>query len=119
MTKLDIMIMELEKKAHEPKVKMSLADRMRLNTPITKKISRDKTKEHFGTITIIDESLINPGTCVIEIKTDKARIKGNLALPIKACLPFERLRNIQMQAYVYMQGARIVDISERPLTCYK
>ena len=116
MTKLDIMIMELEKKAHEPKVKMSLADRMRLSTPITKKISRDKTKEYFGSI-LIDESLINPGTCVVEIETGKERIRGNLALPVKACTPFERLRNIQV--YMYMQGARIVDISERQLTCYR
>ena len=118
MTKLDRMIIEFEKQVErQPKVKMSLADRMKLSTPITKKISRDKTKEHFGTITMIDESLISPGTCVIEIKTDKEKIKGNLALPLKACTPFERLRNIQV--YMYMQGARIVDISEHQLTCYR
>ena len=117
MTKLDIMIMELEKKAHEPKVKMSLADRMKLSMPITRKISRDKTKEHFGTITMIDESLINPGTCIVEIETGKERIRGNLALSRKACTPFERLRNVQ--AYVYIQNSRIVDITERPLTCYR
>ena len=117
MTKLDIMIMELEKKAHEPKVKMSLADRMKLSTPITKKISRDKTKEYIGKITLIDESLINQGSCVIEIETGKERITGSLALPKKACTPFERLRNVQ--AYVYMQNSRIVDISERALTCYR
>ena len=118
MTKLDRMIMELEKKIErQPKVKISLADRMRLNTPIAKKISRDKTKEYCGTITMIDESLINQGSCVIEIETDKERIKGNLALPIKACAPFVRLRNIQI--YMYMQNSRIVDISERSLTCYR
>ena len=118
MTKLDIMIMELEKKIErQPKTKMSLADRMKLNTPIAKKISRDKTKEYCGTITMIDESLINQGSCVIEIETDKERIKGNLALPIKVCAPFVRLRNIQV--YMYMQGARIVDISEHQLTCYR
>ena len=116
MIKLDQMILALEKKASEPKAKMSLADRMRLSTPITKKISRDKTKEYFGSI-LIDESLINPGTCVVEIETGKERIKGNLALSMKACAPFVRLRNIQM--YVYMQGARVVDISERQLTCYR
>ena len=117
MSKLDIIIAELEKKAREPKAKISLADRMRLNTPITKKISRDKTKEYIGKITLIDESLINPGTCVIEIQTGKERIRGNLALPKKACTPFERLRDIQV--YMYMQNSRIVDISERPLTCYR
>ena len=117
MTKLDQMIIELEKKASEPKAKMSLADRMRLNTPITRKVSRDKTKEVYGNITLIDESLINPGSCVIEIKTDKGKVKGNLAMSQKACNPFVRLRNIQM--YVYMQGARIVDISKRQLTCYR
>ena len=117
MSKLDIIIAELEKKAHEPKVKMSLADRMKLSTPITKKVSRDKTKEYIGKITLIDESLINQGTCVIEIQAGKERIRGNLALPVKACTPFERLRNIQV--YMYMQGARIVDISERQLTCYR
>ena len=118
MTKLDQMIIELEAKIErQPKTKMSLADRMRLNTPITKKISRDKTKEVYGNITLIDESLINPGTCIVEIETDKARIRGNLAMSVKACAPFIRLRNIQV--YMYMQGARIVDISEHRLTCYR
>ena len=118
MTKLDRMIIEFEKQVErQPKVKMSLADRMKLSTPITKKISRDKTKEVYGTITLIDEGLIIQGSCVIEIETDKERIKGNLALPVKACTPFVRLRDIQV--YMYIQGCRIVDISERPLTCYR
>ena len=117
MTKLDRMIIELEKKAHEPKIRMSLADRMKLSAPITRKISRDKTKEYCGSITLIDESLINQGSCVIEIETGKERIKGNLALSRKACTPFERLRDIQV--YMYMQNSRIVDISERQLTCYR
>ena len=117
MTKLDQMILALEKKASEPKAKMSLADRMRLSTPITKKISRDKTKEVYGSITMIDESLINPSSCIVEIETGKERVRGNLALPMKACAPFVRLRDIQV--YMYIQGCRIVDISERRLTCYR
>ena len=117
MTKLDRMIIELEKKIErQPKTKMSLADRMKLNIPITRKISREKTKEYFGSI-LIDESLINPKTCVIEIETGKGKVKGNIALSKKACAPFVRLRNIQV--YMYVQGARVVDISEKPLTCYR
>ena len=117
MTKLDRMILTLEKQVENKPAKMSLADRMKLSMPITRKISRDKTKEYFGKITLIDESLINPRTCIVEIETDKERITGSLALPKKACTPFERLRNIQ--AYVDMQNSRIVDITERPLTCYR